>query len=511
MTTCVLAIDQGTTNTKALLIDASGKIVANASRPMTVTHPRAGWAEQSADAIWRSARNAIGECLTLRPEAKLTAIGISNQRESVLLWDRTSGEPLTPCVIWQCRRTADRLARLRRPEIESLVTERSGLAIDSLFPAAKIAWLIENTSGLPSRIASGVVCAGTVDSWLLFKLTGGKVHATDFSNASRTQLFDINQRAWDERLSEIFEAPLGLMPHAFPSDSFFGVTAADGVVPADIPIRAVMGDSHAALYGHGVRTPGAVKATYGTGSSLMTLVDRRVLSRHGLSATIAWGAEGKVVYALEGNISVSGHAASFATKLLGLKDESALTELARSVEDSDGVIFVPALAGLGAPHWRDEARGAITGMSLSTRPEHIARATLEAIALQIFDVFSAMEADLDGRLGRLSADGGAARSDFLMQVQADVLQRPVRRSSVAELSAIGVGVMAGIGAGLWTRDEAVARLDAEADVFAPAGDDERRRWLIAGWHAAVDQAISATQVPARSQSEPEQNKSFPSP
>jgi glycerol kinase len=511
MTTCVLAIDQGTTNTKALLIDASGKIVANASRPMLVTHPKAGWAEQSADAIWRSVRDVIGECVAIRPEAKLVAVGISNQRESVLLWDRESWEPLTPCVIWQCRRTADRLVPLRRPEIESLVTERSGLAVDSLFPAAKIAWLIENTSGLPNRIASGAVCAGTVDSWLLFKLTGGKVHATDFSNASRTQLFNINQRTWDERLSETFGAPLALMPQAVPSDSFFGVTAGDGIIPADIPIRAVMGDSHAALYGHGVRAPGAVKATYGTGSSLMTLVDRPVLSRHGLSATIAWGAEGKVVYALEGNISVSGHAASFARKLLGLKDESTLTELARGVKDSDGVTFVPALAGLGAPHWRDEARGVITGMSLSTRPEHIARATIEAIALQIFDVFSAMEADLGKRLDGLSADGAAARNDFLIQVQADVLQRPVRRSRVAELSAIGVGAMAGIGAGLWTRDEAVARLDAEADVFAPAGDDECRRRLIADWRAAVDRAISATHVPARSQGESEENKSFPSP
>ncbi len=489
MTACVLAIDQGTTNTKALLIDAQGSIVARGSRPMTVTHPKAGWAEQSANEIWRSVEEAIGECLAARPE-RPAAIGISNQRESVLLWDRESGEPLTPCVIWQCRRSADRLKPLRRPEVERLIAERTGLGIDPLFPAAKIAWLIENTPGLRAGVASGRVRAGTVDSWLLFKLTGGKTHATDYSNASRTQLFDIHRLAWDRGLSDIFKAPIEIMPEAKPSDSLFGHTAQNSAIPADVPILAVMGDSHAALFGHGIRTPGAVKATYGTGSSLMTLVERVLLSHNGLSTTIAWGAEGKITYALEGNISVSGHAASFAATLLGLKDETALTLLAQSVSDSDGVYFVPALVGLGAPHWRDEARGIIAGMSLSTKPAHVARATFEAIALQISDVFSAMEADLSAPLERLFADGGAARNDFLMQIQADVLQRPVRRSGVAELSAIGVGVMAGVGAGLWTNAEGRSRFDAEADVFSPSGVGESRRRLLAGWRAAISQAVA---------------------
>jgi glycerol kinase len=491
MTTCVLAIDQGTTNTKALLIDAEGSIVARGSRPMTVTHPKAGWAEQSASEIWRSVQEAIGECLAARPQAKLAAIGISNQRESILLWDRESGEPLTPCVIWQCRRSAERLKALRRPDVERLIAERTGLGVDPLFPAAKIAWLIENTPGLRESVASGRVRAGTVDSWLLFKLTGGKTHATDFSNASRTQLFDIHRLAWDRGLADIFQAPIEIMPEAKASDSLFGHTVENGAIPGNVPILAMMGDSHAALFGHGIRAPGAVKATYGTGSSLMTLVERPLISRNGVSTTIAWGADGKVAYALEGNISVSGHAAAFATALLGLKDETALTQLAQSVSDSDGVYFVPALVGLGAPHWRDDARGIIAGMSLSTKPAHIARATLDAIALQIFDVFSAMEADLGAPLERLSADGGAARNDFLMQIQADILQRTVRRSEVAELSAIGAGVMAGVGAGLWTHEEARSRFDAEADAFSPKGDEEGRRRLLAGWRAAIGQAVAS--------------------
>jgi glycerol kinase len=252
----------------------------------------------------------------------------------------------------------------------------------------------------------------------------------------------------------------------------------------------MMGDSHAALYAHGVRAPGAVKATYGTGSSLMTLIERVVASRNGLSTTIAWGAAGAVRYALEGNISVSGQAIAFATALLGLENETALTRLAQTVAGSDGVYFVPALAGLGAPHWRDDARGLITGMSLSTQPAHVARAALEAVGLQISDVFAAMEADRGAALSALSADGGASRNDVLMQIQADILRRPVRRSRVAELSAIGVGVMAGIGAGLWGEEQALSRLAGEADIFAPCADEENRNRLVAGWRAAIDQTIA---------------------
>lgn len=499
MTSGVLAIDQGTTNTKALLIDASGAIVARASVPAAVTHPQPGWAEQSGEAIWQSVQAAVGECLAARPDIKLASIGISNQRESVLIWDRQTGAALGPCVTWQCRRSAERLMPLRRPEVEKLVTERTGLGLDPLFPAAKIGWLLDNIPGARAAAEAGKLCAGTVDSWLLFKLTGGKFHATDYGNASRTQLFDIHRLRWDDELGRLFDVPLGILPDALPSDGTFGVTSSVGGIPDRVTIGAIMGDSHAALYGQGIRAPGAVKATYGTGSSLMTLTERPVPSRNGLSTTIAWGAAGKVAYAIEGNISVSGQAAAFATAMLGLRDESALTQLAQTVETSDGVVFVPALAGLGAPHWRADVRGLFTGMSLSTKPAHLARATLEAIALQIYDVFAAMQADCGGTLSALSTDGGASRNDLLMQIQADILQRPVRRSRLAELSAIGTGSMAGFATGLWGEEHARALSGAEADVFAPTTDSVQRDRLLKAWCAAIDQAIAGVPQTARRQ------------
>jgi len=497
MTFGVLAIDQGTTNTKALLIDASGAIVARASVPVVVTHPKPGWAEQSGEAIWQSVQAASSACLAAQPDVELASIGISNQRESVLIWDRQTGAALGPCVTWQCRRSAERLAPLRRPAVEKLVAERTGLGLDPLFPAAKIAWLLDNVSGARAAAEAGRVCAGTVDSWLLFKLTGGKFHATDYSNASRTQLFDIHRLRWDDELGRLFDVPLGILPDVFPSDSTFGMTIAQGAISDGVAVGAMMGDSHAALYGHGIRAPGAVKATYGTGSSLMTLTEHAVLSRNGLSTTIAWGAAGKVAYALEGNISVSGQAAAFATSLLGLTDEAELTHLAQTVEASDGVVFVPALAGLGAPHWRADVRGLFTGMSLSTQPAHLARATLEAIALQIHDVFAAMQADCGGTLSALSTDGGASRNDLLMQIQSDILQRPVRRSRLAELSAVGAGIMAGFARGLWDEDHARALLTAEADVFSPVTDSVRRDRLLAAWRAAVEQAIAGAETARR--------------
>ena len=443
-----------TTNTKALLIDAAGTILAKASRAMEVIHPQPGWAEQSPAAIWSSVVECVDECLADRPEVRVGAIGLSNQRESVLLWDRNTGKSVGPCVTWQCRRSAAKLEPLREHATERLVAERTGLSLDPLFPAAKIAWLLDAKPGLRDRAIRGEICAGTVDSWLIFNLTGGRVHATDAGNASRTQLLNIHKREWDDDLMRLFDVPATILPVVSPSDAHFGKTEGDTALPNGIPILAVMGDSHAALFGHGVREPGEVKATYGTGTSLMVLTDKPMASRHGLSTTIAWARGENAAYALEGNISVSGQGAAFITELLGLKDEHALGELAQTVSSSQGVVFVPALAGLGAPYWRDDVRGLITGMTLGTKPAHVARAALEAIALQVRDVFVAMEADLGMSLAELSADGGASRSRTLMQLQADLLDRPVRRNPVAELSAAGAGILAGIGAGLWDEEGA---------------------------------------------------------
>jgi glycerol kinase len=484
----ILAIDQGTSNSKALLIDRSGRIIAKASTPVGVSYPQPGWVEQSAEEIWQSVMTVIERCLASVDTPQLAAIGISNQRESVMLWERGTGKPVGPAVTWQCRRSAERLDRLRSPAFEAKVLAVTGLGLDPLFPAAKLGWLLDAYPEARTLAAAGRLCAGSVDSWLLSKLAGGAVHATDFGNASRTQLFDIHRLKWSAELAEAFGVPTSILPTPRPSDSHFGETIGQGALPAGVPIQAVMGDSHAALYGHGIRKPGAVKATYGTGSSLMTLTGAPLGSTSGLSTTIAWQQGKETAYALEGNISVSAQAAAWVASILGLEDAAALTALAATVEDTGGAYFVPALVGLGAPHWQEKARAVFSGMSLGTNRAHLARATLEAIALQVVDVSVAMESDLGTPLDMLSVDGGATMNDLLMQLQADLIGRPLRRGSLAELSAMGVGVMAGIAAGIWTEDEALSLLKTDEQVFTPRLTEPERRQKLAGWAAAIAKA-----------------------
>ncbi len=481
----VLAVDQGTSNTKAVLVGRDGAILARASRPMAVAHPQPGWAEQSAGALWESVAGVIADLVAAAPGVEVAAVGISNQRETAVLWDAATGEPVAPAILWQCRRTAPRCEELRAAGYAAMVVERSGLGLDPLFPAAKIAWLLDTLPDGRARAERGELRAGTVDSWLLWKLTGGAVHATDLSNASRTQLLNLESLAWDAELARIFGVPIALMPEVRASDSRFG-TLADGAtaLPAGVPVCAMMGDSHAALYAHGARAPGEAKVTCGTGSSLMVLTERRARSAHGLSSTIAWAERGDVLHALEGNITTSGAAAAFATRLLGLADEAALTALAETVETSDGVCFVPALAGLGAPHWNSEARGMISGMSLGTRPAHVARAALEAIAHQIADVFEAAEADLGHTLPTIIADGGAARNAVLMQLLADLLGRPVVRPENEEASVMGAARMAA-GALGWENQAA-----ASAATFRPCAGVERQA-MRAEWKAAIARASFA--------------------
>jgi glycerol kinase len=490
MADLVLAIDQGTTNTKALVVDTQGHIVAQAARPMTVHYPRPGWAEQSAAHIWQSVCAAIGAALRAVDVGRIGALAISNQRESVVLWDRDTGQPLGPCIIWQCRRSAPLCDTLRQQGHEAEIAARSGLGLDPLFPAAKIAWLLDHVDGARSLAAAGRLAVGTVDSWLLWNFTAGAVHACDHSNASRTQLFNIHELAWDGALLDFFGVPDSLLPTVRPSDSRFGETA-PGLpdIPANLPIHAMMGDSHAALFAHALGKPGTVKATYGTGSSLMTLTDGPRISNFGLSSTIAWSRGERVYHALEGNISVSAQAAAFVAKMLGLADVAALSDLASTVPDNGGVTVVPALAGLGAPHWNADARGSISGLSLGSQPGHVARATLEAIALQIADVFTAMETDLGRRLERLSADGGATQNKLLMQIQADLLGRPVDPSAVAEMSALGAALMAGIAAGLWAEDQLQA--NSVASSFAPGLAEDQRQSVLAQWQQALRQVTAA--------------------
>ncbi len=439
----VLAIDQGTTNTKALVVDETGAVLARASTPSTSAYPKPGWAEQSAGDIWTATRQVIDTVAnTVRPDS-IDALAISNQRETIVAWDAASGAPVGPAILWQCTRTAQTCAALIAAGHGPTVEAKTGLAINPMFPAPKIAWIVQNRPEAGALYRVGRLRIGTVDAWLLWNLSGGTRFATDHSNASRTQLFDTENLAWSADLGAIFGAPTDCLPDPLPSDSRFGETA-EGVtvLPAGIPIHAMMGDSHAALYGHGVRAPGVVKATYGTGSSLMTLTPDRVASTHGVSGTIAWSDRTGTHHALEGNIFVSAQAAEFMGKLLGIGDARALSDLAQTVDDAGGVSFVPALSGLGAPHWDERATGTVQGMTHATTPAHLARATFEAITLQIVDVFEAMQADIGQPLDALSADGGASANPFLMQLQADLLDRPVDRAEVEEVGALGAAAMA---------------------------------------------------------------------
>ena len=483
--TRILAIDQGTTNTKALLFDAELRVLARASRPVASHYPADGWAEQSAEDIWQSVSDAIGALVSETGAEGIVAIAIASQRETLVVWDAATGRPAAPAILWQCRRTADACARLAADGHGAAVEAATGLGLNPLFPASKLSWVLQNVPAARDLAAAEQLRAGTVDTWLLWNLTGGARFATDHSNAARTLLFDTGKLEFSDELCALFDVPRSVLPRPQPSNARFGETAAGATaLPAGVPIHAMMGDSHAAFYGHGIRVPGEVKATYGTGSSLMTMAPQRTNSAHGLSGTIAWSVGGETAYAIEGNITVSAHAAAFAARMLGLDDAAALAELARTVPDAGGVTFVPALAGLGAPHWNDAARGTVGGLSLGSAPAHLARATFDAIAHQVADVFEAMERDTGQRLAALRADGGASGNDWLMQLQADILGRTVIRSDIAEIGARGATAMALAALGLEVPDATEKTMTC----FRPTTDIETRCEMRARWHRAVVQA-----------------------
>lgn len=488
----VLAIDQGTTNTKAILVDDSGSILASASRPVAIRFPQPAWVEQDARVLWSSVAAAAAECLAKAGNVRPAAIGISNQRESVVAWDRRTGEPVGPCVVWQCRRTAPFCAALREAGHGELLQRRTGLAIDPLFSASKARWLLGQTPDGMRRAVDGELAIGTVDSWLLWNLTGGAVHASDLTNASRTQLMDLRKLRWDPELMAIFGIPAAALPTLRPSSWLYGETVAHGGLPAGIPVCALAGDSHAALFGHAIFSPGAVKATYGTGSSLMTATAEPVESTGGLSATVGWARVGQTVYALEGNITVTGGAVQWLGEFLRLPDAAAdVAALASTVADTDGVYMVPAFAGLGAPHWNAGARGLIAGLTRGTTAAHVARATVESIAYQVRDVFDAMEHDCEHSLPVLLADGGASRNDFLMQFQADILNRPVERSASSDVSAMGAAWLAGLAAGVWGSLDELAALPRSERRFEPKMSESERTRRYDGWLEVIGAHFSA--------------------
>ena len=483
----ILAIDQGTTNTKALLVDREGEVAFRASAPLRLSHPQPGFVEQDPLHIWQSVLDASSKCLA--HSSDISGIAISNQRETIVAWERATGRPIANAIIWQCRRASLICDRLRAQGHESLLRERTGLGIDPLFSAAKLTWLLENTPGLPTRAATGEICFGTVDSWLLFKLTEGRVHACDLSNASRTQLLNLHALQWDPDLLSIFNIPCAALPQLNPSSHIFGdctaITELRGV-----PIVSAIGDSHAALAAHGRYTPGTIKATYGTGSSLMSLIPTLSPAASAkLARTIAWSVQGKTQYALEGNISMTGSAIQWLGEFLRLPNPvQDLADLAASAPDSAGVHFVPAMLGLGAPHWDTAARGTITGLASTSTSAHLARAAIESIAFQVRDVFDAIETEAHVHLPSLHADGGATSNDALMQFQADILGRPVLRSKTEDLSAVGAAWLGGITLNWWPSLAALETLPQKADAFLPSISSEERTASYAAWRLAIARA-----------------------
>jgi glycerol kinase len=477
----ILALDAGTTNVKAILVDHQANVLARSSVPLSIDYPKSGWVEQSAEAIWEAAQKVMAGCLAQGVEHDVVGLGISNQRETLVTWNRDTGEPLSPCIVWQCRRSAEICQELRQKGFEESIRVKTGLQVDPLFPSSKIRWLLENRPDIRKLTGEGKVCLGTVDAWLVWNLTGRKRFVTDFSNASRTQLFNIGRGAWDPELLALFGLSESALPEVVASNQLLG----DAILPPSrpIPICGILGDSHAALLGHGVLEKGKVKATYGTGSSLMTLCDRPESSEKGLSSTIAWKFD-RIQYAYEGNITVTGSGLTWTLGLTESKNLESAVKYATELDGNGNVYFVPALAGLGAPHWDEKARGAFLGLSFDTRKEHVVRAALEAIAFQVKDVFDTMQR-AGARLETLLADGGASKNDWLMQFQADVLNRQVQRSRTAELSGLGAAFAAGLGCGFWSSTAEITRVVASHDSFHPVLDDAKRSRLVNRWNAAV--------------------------
>jgi glycerol kinase len=481
----ILALDQGTTGSKALLIDEQGSIVTTRYREFAQHFPQPGWVEHDASEIWEVTIGVATEALEsagLRgPD--LQAIGITNQRETVVAWDRMSGEPLANAIVWQDRRTTERCAALIAEGHAPRVRELTGLTIDPYFSATKIEWMLQNVEGLVDR-AVGDVCFGTIDAWLAFKLTGRPV--TDYSNASRTMLFDINRLEWSEELCAIFGVAIESLPEVLPSQGEFGVTDPSIFGGASVPLAGIAGDQQAALFGQACLEPGLAKNTYGTGSFvLLNVGDKPPAPQPGLLNTVAWGAFGEVNYAFEASVFVAGAAVQWLRDGLGLVKMAGETErLAASLSSNGGVYFVPALTGLGSPHWDPEARGAIMGITRGTTGAHFARAALEAIAYQTVDAVRAMESACGLTLAELHADGGAVANKWLMQFQADVLGVPVVVPEVTETTGFGAGLMAGVTTGLWTRTD-VQDLWREAQRFEPQMTESGRAHLLGEWAATV--------------------------
>ena len=472
MEACIVALDQGTTTSRAIAFSRSGEIVARAQYPFRQIYPQPGWVEHDPMEIWATEKRALAEAVAHADPKRIAALGITNQRETTVLWDRATGEPVCNAIVWQCRRTAPICERLKAEGLSETVAEKTGLLIDAYFSGTKIRWMLDHVPGARARAERGELCAGTVDSWLIWKLTGGKAHVTDYSNASRTMLFNIRTLEWDAELCRLLGIPMCLLPRTCSNSELYGYVA-EGIPGledlAGIPICGSAGDQPAALFGQGCFAPGQAKNTYGTGCfTLMNVGEAPVRSRAGLVTSVGWSVGGRTVYALEGSVFNAG------STIQWLRDELKLIEsapecdrLAESVPSSGGVYIVPAFTGLGAPYWDMYARGTMVGLTRGTTRAHLARAVLDSIAFQVTDLVRAMEAEAPCPLTALRVDGGASVSDILMQTQADLLRLPVDRPAQVETTAFGAAALAGLAAGVWTSLEELEGLRRSQHVFLP--------------------------------------------
>lgn len=487
----VLAIDQGTTSTRAILFDSDAQAVAVAQRELTQHYPAPGWVEHDPEQIWQDTLAVAREALSNIDIKRVSGIGITNQRETIVVWDRATGEPIHRAIVWQDRRTADACARLRSGGAEPLVRERTGLLLDPYFSATKIAWILDKVPDARERAERGELACGTIDCFLLWRLTGGNVHATDATNASRTSLFDIRAQRWDVELCRLFGVPQALLPEVRDNSGPFGTTAAD-LFNVPLPVAGMAGDQQSALFGQACFPPGMVKSTYGTGCFMLANTgEQAIASNHRLLTTPAYRLGGRTTYALEGSIFVAGAAVKWLRDGLGVIAHASETDrMAARVPDSHGVYMVPAFVGLGAPYWDPDARGAIFGLTLGATGAHLARAALEAVAYQTLDLVEAMEKDGAAHGGAVRIDGGMAANDWLCQFLADILQVPIERPQNLETTALGAAFLAGLATGLWENLDALSRTWKKRDSFEPKMKAEQRQRLVGGWRTAVAKTLS---------------------
>ena len=490
----VLAIDAGTTGVTVVTVGRDGSVLSRGYREFPQHYPRPGWVEHDPGAIWRATLEASEDALAWA-DVTLTAVGITNQRETFLFWDRATGLPLNKAIVWQCRRSAAICDELRASGLEEEVRRKTGLRLDPYFSGTKTLWLARERPDIAQAVKSGSAAFGTIDTWLAYRLSGGRVHVTDVTNASRTLAFDIDRLDWDDALLEAFALSRAAMPEAGPSAAIRGRTVSAGAIPKGLPIASLVGDQQAALFGQACFQQGQVKATYGTGCFILMNTGRRVDSRAGLLTTVAASGDGRPAYALEGSIFIAGAAIQWCRDNLGLIDDFANAEsMAMQVPDSGGVVFVPAFVGLGTPYWGPDARGAIYGLTRGTRRAHIVRAALESMAYQAQDVLDIMTRDSGIFIPELRVDGGAAANDFLMQLQCDLAGTPLSRPQSVESTALGAAYLAGIATGFWKDEAEVAALRREERRFEPSPQAEARRKQRGRWTAAI-QGLLATKLP----------------